>query len=158
MICAGGLLTEHADMIDKYTTDFAHILDTLLSDPDGECAEFKEARTGCSFDDLGRYFSALSNEAGIRSVPYAWLVLGIDAAGRPVGTEYRKKSGNLSDLRKEVRQYTSRHATFRGVYEAEYGGKRIVLLEIPAAVRVPVTWKGTGYIRDGGSVTEFTGL
>jgi ATP-dependent DNA helicase RecG len=41
-------------------------LDTLLALPaENEWVEFKEAKNDYSFDKLGRYFSALSNEAAL---------------------------------------------------------------------------------------------
>lgn len=40
-----------------------------------EVVEFKEARTNYSFKDIGKYFSALGNEANIRGKKEAWLVL-----------------------------------------------------------------------------------
>ena len=35
--------------------------------------EFKKAEKNFDFDDLGKYFSALSNEANLRGLPFAWL-------------------------------------------------------------------------------------
>ena len=42
-------------------------LDELMALPaETEWVEFKAARTSFHFDDLGRYFSALSNEANLK--------------------------------------------------------------------------------------------
>lgn len=38
-----------------------------------EIVEFKEAKTSFLFDNLGKYFSALSNEANLRSADSALL-------------------------------------------------------------------------------------
>ena len=43
-----------------------------------EVVEFKEARTSYSFKDIGKYFSALGNEANIRGKKEAWLIFGVD--------------------------------------------------------------------------------
>ena len=39
-----------------------------------EWLEFKEAWNGYDFRKLGKYFSALSNEANLKGQPRAWLV------------------------------------------------------------------------------------
>ena len=38
----------------------------MIDDFEDEVVEFKEARTNYSFKDIGKYFSALGNEANIR--------------------------------------------------------------------------------------------
>jgi ATP-dependent DNA helicase RecG len=45
---------------------------------ENEVAEFKEAKNGYDFAKLGKYFSALSNEANLKGKPHAWLVFGIE--------------------------------------------------------------------------------
>ena len=42
-----------------------------------EWLEFKEARNSYSFDELGKYFSALSNEANLKQKQSGWLIFGI---------------------------------------------------------------------------------
>jgi ATP-dependent DNA helicase RecG len=42
-----------------------------------EVIEFKEAKTTFDFTRLGKYFSALSNEANLLGKPNAWLVFGV---------------------------------------------------------------------------------
>ena len=39
-----------------------------------EVVEFKEAKNGYDFAKLGKYFSALSNEANLKNKEFAWLV------------------------------------------------------------------------------------
>ena len=48
----------------------------LIDSFENEVAEFKEARSNFSFNDIGKYFSALSNEANLRGISEAWLILG----------------------------------------------------------------------------------
>ena len=44
------------------------ILNELLTIPvEDECVEFKEAKQDYSFEKLGQYFSALSNEANLKT-------------------------------------------------------------------------------------------
>lgn len=49
----------------------AKIKDMIIKFED-EVVEFKEARTSYSFKDIGKYFSALGNEANIRGIPTTW--------------------------------------------------------------------------------------
>ena len=56
-----------------------------------EVFEFKEAKNSYDFRKLGRYFSALSNEANLKGVPHAWLIFGIRDRGRTiVGSRFRR--------------------------------------------------------------------
>ncbi|HOA38974.1 MAG TPA: hypothetical protein PKJ36_11265, partial [Flavihumibacter sp.] len=41
-----------------------------------EVVEFKEAKNDFHFDKIGKYFSALANEANLKNTPDAWLVFG----------------------------------------------------------------------------------
>ena len=49
----------------------------MMDASESEVVEFKEARSNYSFNDIGKYFSALSNEANLRGLQEAWLVFGI---------------------------------------------------------------------------------
>ena len=49
----------------------------MIDDFESEVVEFKEAKSNYSFNDIGKYFSALSNEANIRGLNEAWLVFGV---------------------------------------------------------------------------------
>ena len=61
------------------------ILTELREQPsENEVFEFKEANQNYDFTKIGRYFSALSNEANLKSQPFAWLVFGIKDKGRIV--------------------------------------------------------------------------
>mgnify|MGYP001237768594 CR=1 FL=1 len=50
----------------------------LLQEYESEIVEFKEAKENYDFSDLGKYFSALSNEANLKHTENAWLVLGVE--------------------------------------------------------------------------------
>lgn len=56
-------------------TDLFH---SLIQHKESEVVEFKKAQRNFDFDDLGEYFSALSNEANLRGLDFAWLILGYD--------------------------------------------------------------------------------
>ena len=66
----------------------------LLRGKENEFVEFKTAQSNFDTDELGRYFSALSNEANLWSQKEAWLVFGISSRGELVGTGFRKVMKN----------------------------------------------------------------
>ena len=47
------------------------IFEMLRYHCENEVVEFKKAENGFDFDDLGKYFSALSNEANLRKKDFA---------------------------------------------------------------------------------------
>ena len=47
----------------KNDEELSKILDELLLNSENECVEFKAAKSGFDVDVLGKYFSALGNEA-----------------------------------------------------------------------------------------------
>jgi hypothetical protein len=65
---------------------------------ENEVVEFKKAENSFSFDDLGKYFSALSNEANLRDKDFAWLIFG----------------GRQGD------SYDTAYELVRGAFEAEH--------------------------------------
>lgn len=50
----------------KNTDELNKILDELLLNPENECVEFKKAKNNFDIDNLGKYFSALGNEANLK--------------------------------------------------------------------------------------------
>lgn len=53
----------------------AQTLNALLNlSAENEIVEFKEAKNSYDFSKLGKYFSAISNEANLCGKPYGWLV------------------------------------------------------------------------------------
>ena len=117
----------------------------MMESFESEVIEFKEARTNYSFNDIGKYFSALSNEANLRGLQEAWLVFGISDDKRYVGTEFRKQ-GNLQSLKKEIVNGTNERLTFLEIYE-------VIVFQIPPAIRgIPTTWQGAAYAREHESI------
>lgn len=124
-----------------------------------EWVEFKEARNNYDFDDLGKYFSALSNAANLNGQPAGWLVFGLtDRLPRQVvGTNYRHQRPGLEKLKQEIEQHTNHQMTFRAIHEVTVEGKRVALFEIPAAARgIPTTWNGIAYGRIHDSLKPLT--
>lgn len=115
---------------------------------ESEIVEFKEAKSNYSFNDIGKYFSALSNEANIRGYQEAWLIFGISNDKKFVGTEFRKQ-GSLQNLKKELVNGTNERLTFMEIYELTMGKCRVVAFQIPPAIRgIPTTWQGAAYARE----------
>ncbi len=135
--------------------EMMHLLDELRSMPaENEWLEFKEARTSYDFDDLGRYFSALSNEANLRDRPCGWFIMGINDKTRAVtGTSFKKNKAALDRLKCDIANHTGNRITFKEIYEIFHPDGRVILFQIPAAPRgLPVSWKGHFYGRDGESL------
>lgn len=119
---------------------------------ESEVVEFKEAKSNYAFNDIGKYFSALSNEANIRGFQEAWLIFGISDDKEYVGTEFRKQ-GSLQSLKKEIVNGTNERLTFIEIYELTMERSRIVAFQIPPAIRgIPTTWNGAAYAREHESV------
>lgn len=146
----GGLIIIFADMLAS-TVDILTLLDNLLSSPsENEVLEFKEANTRFDFDKLGRYFSALSNEASLRELERGWLVFGVrDKDHAIVGTSYKNAGNDLQKLKDDVAGHVNPRMTFRNIHEVAINGKRVIMFEIPAAPSgIPTAWKGHYYGRD----------
>lgn len=120
-----------------------------------EWVEFKEARKDFDFGKLGKYFSALSNEANLKNVSCGWLIFGVpDKSRNIVGTRYRNSKSELESLKHEIAEKTTSRITFTEIYELHISGKRVLLFQIPAAPkRIPVAWEGHYYGRDGSSLS-----
>ncbi len=124
------------------------ILLSLLKNNESENVEYKEAKNNFDFNELGRYFSALSNGANLIGKQYAWLVFGVtDKTHEFVDTNYRRNS-NINGLKKELTQSTNDNLTFLDIYELEIDENRVIMFKIPAAIGVPTTWKGIAYDRN----------
>lgn len=123
----------------------------LNSDTETEVLEFKEAKTQFDKDKLGKYFSALSNEANLKNKVSAWLLLGIGDNKDIVGTSISDKQ--LNEYKVEVANNTSPSLSFKEVYRVFSQGKAVLMFEIPAApLGIPVAWKSHYYGRDGESL------
>lgn len=121
---------------------------------ENEIVEFKEANNNYDFAKLGKYFSALSNEANLLGKECAWLVFGIeDKFHRIVGTKYREKRADLDNIKREIADRTSNRITFHEIYELEMPEGRVVLFQIPPAPKgLPISFDGHFYGRDGESL------
>jgi len=65
-------------------TELELLLDSLIATWENEVVEFKQAGNDYDTDKIGRYFSAMSNEANLRGLERAWLVFGVNNKSRNV--------------------------------------------------------------------------
>lgn len=133
------------------TNDLQLELNRLISlDAETEIVEFKEAKDSFDFRKLGKYFSALSNEANLKGQPYAWLVFGIENKKHAVvGSKFRINRKDLDSLKSEVAEKITNRITFIEIYELKLPEGRIVMFQIPAAPKgFPVAFEGHYYGRD----------
>lgn len=117
---------------------------------ENELVEFKEAKRNYDFSKLGKYFSALCNEANLKGKNNAWLVFGVeDKRHNIVGSQFRPNKNDLNSLKSEIANHTLNRITFIEIYELIESERRVILFQIPAAPRgIPVSFKGHYYGRD----------
>ncbi len=117
---------------------------------ENEVVEFKEAKTSYDTEKLGKYFSALSNEANLQEQGRAWLVFGVkDKGAEIIGSQYRRETAHLMKIKEEIGNHTTGNLTFTRIHEVWMDGKRVLLFEIPAAPQgIPIAWKRHYYARD----------
>ena len=70
------------------------VLERLIKNWETEVVEFKEAGKDYDKNKIGQYFSAISNEANLKSLQHGWLVFGVRNKDRAiVGSNYRNRKG-----------------------------------------------------------------
>jgi ATP-dependent DNA helicase RecG len=130
------------------------LLDLLISKWESEVVEFKRAGESFSTSDMGKYFSALANEANLRGLGGAWLVLGVDNRSRSVcGTDYRVEPDRLQGTKLQMAQGTAPSVSFRDIHVVSHAQGRVLLFEVPPApMGMPISWQGHYYARAGESL------
>lgn len=141
--------------------EYYEILENLMERWEYETVEFKEAKSSYDTDKIGRYFSALSNEANLKQQQYGWLVFGVsekDKIKHLVGTAYKKgDSSILEKFKYEISRDTTNGMTFYEIVEIypTVGGKeyRVLMFKVPAAATgIPTDWRTNYYERSGESL------
>lgn len=141
--------------------EYYEILEMLMERWEFEIVEFKEAKGGYDTDKIGRYFSAISNEANLRQQQYGWLVFGVGEQNKTkqvVGTSFKKGDRSLLERFKyEISRDTANGMTFYDIIEIFpiVNGKeyRVLMFKIPAAATgIPTDWKTNYYERAGESL------
>ena len=128
------------------------ILDSLCSlSAENEIVEFKEAKNNYDFSKLGKYFSALSNEANLKGISCAWLVFGVeDKKHQIVGSQFRASRKDLDSLKGEIAKKSTNNISFIEIHEILKPEGRVILFQIPAAPKgIPIAFDGHFYARDG---------
>ena len=132
-------------------TELQHILNDLRNlSSENEIVEFKEAKITYDFNKIGKYFSALSNEANLKGKPFAWLIFGVENKKHTiVGSQYRTTRKDLDSLKSEIANKTTNRITFIEIYELNELQGRVVMFQIPAAPKgFPIAFDGHYYGRD----------
>ena len=119
-----------------------------------EWVEFKEAKNTFHFNDIGKYFSALSNEANLKDKECGWLIFGIEHKSRKIiNTRFRVNRTDLDSLKSEIANKTTNRITFIEIHELLLPEGRVIMFQIPVAPKgIPVAWDGHYYGRDGESL------
>lgn len=115
-----------------------------------EWFEFKE--NWCEAKELGEYISALSNSAAFEGRTFAYLVWGINDKTHDI-------TGTTFDPDQDIKSEPLKHYLSRQLHpdidfrfnETKIDGKRVVLLSIPAAKTIPVSFAEERFIRIGSS-------
>ncbi|MDO4230452.1 MAG: putative DNA binding domain-containing protein [Capnocytophaga sp.] len=130
------------------------ILENILNfSSKNEIIEFKEAKQTFEFSKLGKYFSALSNEANLQKKNEAWLIFGVDDAKNIVGTNFRHNQKDLQSLKNEIANKTTNAISFIEIHEVKKAQGRVLLFQIPAAPKgIPIAFDGHYYARNGESI------
>jgi ATP-dependent DNA helicase RecG len=135
--------------------NIAEQLKSLLKlSSENEIVEFKEAKRSYDFTKLGKYFSALSNEANLKQRPNAWLLFGVMDNHQVVGSTFRSARKALDSLKEEIANKTTNRITFIEIHEVQHPQGRVILFEIPAAPKgIPIAFDGHYYGRNGESLS-----
>ena len=130
------------------------LLERLIGNWENEVVEFKSGNKNFSTDEIGRYFSALSNEANLRGAECAWLVFGVNNKTHAApGSEYPCDANSLNKsggLKSQIVEGTG-GLSFAGVHVLPRGtNANVIFFQIPAAPQgMPVPWKRHYFARAG---------
>lgn len=131
----------------------AKLQELLQATTEKEVLEFKQAKTQYDNDKLGKYFSALSNEANLKNQQSAWLLLGVDNDRNIVGTRAYPTEAEIGNIKKLIADQMTARLTFIEIHEVQYPKGRVLLMEIPPAPQgMPIAYQGHYYGRDGSSL------
>lgn len=140
----------------KNIDELNKILDELLLNTENECVEFKKAENNFDIDILGKYFSALGNEATLKNKQYSWIVFGIDDKTHKLTNTNFYSDNNFNKVKKQITDNTTDNIGFIEIYEFMRNGKRVIMFQVPAASGTPINWKGFPYGRNGESIAPLT--
>lgn len=128
-------------------TEQVEDLGSLMTEPEGEHLEFKEAKASFEFEDLVKYCVALANEGGGR------LLLGVTDK-RPRQVVGSRAFENLERTKSGLSQRLPIRCDAR---EVLHPGGRVVVFEVPARpLGMPLQYKGAYWMRGGDGLVPMT--
>lgn len=140
-------------MIKTYK-ELCDILNELIKNEESECVEFKRAENNFDIDRLGKYFSAISNEATLKNKQYGWIVFGIDDKTHQYTNTKFYYDNNFNSIKKQISDNTTDNTTFIEIYKLEIEQNRVIMFQVPAASGTSMNWKGFPYGRNGESLVS----
>lgn len=131
------------------------VRELIARDFEEEWFEFKE--NWWEPTQLGEYISALSNTAAMLGMDHAYFIWGVnDTTHEIVGTSVNYyKNVNGEPVEHFLARNLEPDIAF-SFHELKIDGKRIVVLEIPAAKQVPTAFNETRYYRIGSSKVKLS--
>jgi ATP-dependent DNA helicase RecG len=123
---------------------------------ENEIVEFKEAKNTFEFDKIGKYFSALANEANLKNTSCAWLIFGVENKNHNiVGTQYKNNENELNLLKKKLADKINNRISFIEIYTLVLPEGRVIMFQIPPAPQgLPISFDGHFYGRDHESLVS----
>ena len=82
------------------------LLKIVTNAHESEILEFKD-RKNLDKDEMGKYFSALSNEANLRNKESAWMVFGVTDDGKLVNSNYLDTAESQNRLKLYISEQTT---------------------------------------------------
>ena len=138
----------------KKNEELLQTLRGLILHWEDEVVEFKQASNDYKQNEIGQYFSAISNEANLKGLQHGWLVFGVNNKTREIANSDYRDTRGLETLKHEIAQNATGGITFIDIFEVYDDANRVVMFKIPAAVSaIPTAWKGHYYGRDGESLS-----
>lgn len=140
----------------KTTEELLVILSNLLKVSENECVEFKRAKNNFDVDTLGKYFSALGNEANLKNKLYSWIIFGVDDKTHELTSTNYCIDNDFNKVKKQISDNTTDNISFIEIYTIVVNGKRVIMFQVPAASGTPINWKGFPYERIGESLSPLS--
>lgn len=126
-----------------------YILDLISQYKECQWLEFKTNNSDPQ--EIGEYLSALSNSACLHNVPFGYLIYGVEDESREiVGTTFFPKSTKKGN--QELENWLATQLNPRidfTIFEFDHQDKAISVFRIEATKNMPVSFRGTPYIRIG---------
>lgn len=108
-------------------------------------------------DEIGEYISSISNSAILVGKKYGYVVWGIDDNKKVVGTtfDYQQNCNENEPFQNFLARNLNPSIAFK-FEKIKYLKKELVLLTIPAASKIPTSYKGVRFIRIGSSKVKLS--